>query len=73
MLHKIPKHFTNKTTPMTAEVAGKAITLVREVGLNQQQAAALLGINQGRISEVLNGKRYAGVSPYPSDQLSFSF
>jgi len=73
MKHDIPKHFTKKTTPMTAEVAGKAITLVKEVGLNQQQAAALLGINQGRVSEVLNGKRFIGAAPYPSDQLSFSF
>ncbi len=71
MLHKIPKHFTKKTTPMTAEVAGKAITLVKEGGLNQQQAAALLGINQGRVSEVLNGKRFYGASPFPSDQMSF--
>lgn len=68
----IPKHFKT-ATPMTAGVAAKILTLVREFKLNQHQAAAVLGINQGRVSEVLSGKVYNGVSPFPRDQLSFDF
>lgn len=55
---------------MTAELASKAITLVKVIGLKQHQAAAILGLNQGRISEVITGKRYPSVKPCPPDQLS---
>lgn len=61
------------TPPMSAELASQAITLVKHYGLKQHQAAAVLGVNQGRISEVLTGKRYMGVKPCPPDQLSFEF
>lgn len=61
------------TPPMTAELASKAITLVKVMGLKQHQAAAVLGLNQGRISEVINGKRYAGAKACPPDQLSLDF
>ncbi len=59
------------TPPMTAELASKAITLVKVMGLKQHQAAAILGLNQGRISEVITGKRYQGAKACPPDQLSF--
>jgi hypothetical protein len=63
-----------KPTPsMTAELASKAITLVNTFGLKQHQAAAILGLNQGRISEVLTGKRFPHAVPYPPDQLRFDF
>lgn len=58
------------TPPMTIELAAKALTLVNEFKLKQHQAAALLGVNQGRISEVINGHRYPGAKPCPPDQLS---
>jgi len=58
------------TPPMTAELASKAITLVTVLGLKQHQAAAILGLNQGRISEVLTGKRYPNAKPCPPNQLS---
>lgn len=32
-------------------------------GFMQHDVAARFGINQGRVSEVINGKRYAEVSP----------
>jgi len=63
---KLPKD----TPPMTAELASKAKTLIR-LGLKQHQAAAVLGVNQGRISEVMTGKRFVGVTPCSTDQLSF--
>jgi predicted XRE-type DNA-binding protein len=37
--------------------------LVSERGLYQHQAAALVGINQGRVSEVMRGYRYPNVQP----------
>ena len=61
-----------KDTPsMTAELASKILTLVNECKLKQHQAAALLGLNQGRVSEVINGKTFQGTRPFPRDQLSF--
>lgn len=56
------------TPPMTAELAAQAKYLVQEEGLMQHQAAAILGVNQGRISEVMTGKRWPDVPP--SDQFS---
>ena len=58
---------------MTAELASKAITLVTVFGLKQHQAAAILGLNQGRISEVMTGKRYTSAKPCPPDQLYLDF
>lgn len=58
------------TPPMSAELASMALALVR-LGFKQHQAAAALGVNQGRISEVVTGKRFVGVTPCSTDQLSF--
>jgi plasmid maintenance system antidote protein VapI len=63
---KLPKD----TPPMSAELASVALTLIR-LGFKQHQAAAMLGVNQGRISEVVTGKRFVGVAPLPPDQLFF--
>jgi predicted XRE-type DNA-binding protein len=49
--------------PLTAELAAKIKRLAREEDLYQHQIAALLEINQGRVSEVLSGKRFAWVQP----------
>lgn len=57
-----------KTPRMTAALAARAKYLVQQEGLLQHQAAAILGVNQGRISEVMTGKRWPGIPP--SDQLS---
>jgi len=62
--------FPKDTPTMTAELASKAKTLI-QLGLKQHQAAAVLGVNQGRISEVMTGKRFIGVTPCSTDQLSF--
>ena len=58
---------------MTPEIAA-AIRGMRERGLFTHQIAAELGINQGRVSEVLTGKRFKGDPPAnDNDQLSLSF
>jgi predicted XRE-type DNA-binding protein len=56
---------------VTAEMAAKIKYLVGVLGLFQHQVAALLEINQGRVSEVMNGKRHPRVRAY--DQLSLDF
>lgn len=37
--------------------------LVQEQKLYQHQVAALVGVNQGRISEIVNGYKFANVPP----------
>lgn len=44
--------------PLTKELASKIKTLVFVRGVAQQIAAAKLGVNQGRVSEVVNGLKF---------------
>lgn len=53
---------------ISPEIAATIKYLNKDVGLYQHQIAAVIGINQGRVSEVLNGKRHPNVPP--SDQLN---
>ena len=46
---------------LTAELAAEIKRLAATGELMQHQIAALLGINQGRVSEVLSGKRFSQV------------
>jgi len=57
--------------PVTAEVAARIKQLRRSMGLYQHQIAALLEINQGRVSEVLTGKRWPEVPPADQPYLPF--
>lgn len=60
-----------KNSPhVTAELAALIKFLVLRIGLYQHQVAALLEINQGRVSEVMTGKHHPSVDP---DQGSFEF
>lgn len=60
-----------KASPsVTPEMAALIKFLVKRIGLYQHQVAAILKINQGRVSEVITGKRHPNVEP---DQGSFSF
>ena len=52
-----------KRIKLTAEIASKIKKLARDTSLYQHEIAALLRINQGRVSEVLSGKRFAEVLP----------
>lgn len=55
-----------KRTPspsITPEMAAHIKFLVKERKLYQHQVAALVGVNQGRISEIVNGHKFANVSP----------
>jgi len=49
--------------PVSLEMAAHIRFLIQERGLYQHQAAALCGINQGRVSEVMRGYRHPGVPP----------
>ena len=53
-----------KASPaVTAEMAAQIHFLKAKKKLYNHQIAALFGINQGRVSEVLTGKRHPGVRP----------
>ena len=56
--------------PVTAAMAAHIRHLVHKQGLYQHQAAALLGVNPGRVNEVIKGHRFPGG---PSTQGSFPF
>jgi hypothetical protein len=53
--------------PMTAELASKAKTMVIRLGLAQHVAAAKLGVNPGRISEVIRGQKFKDAPYAPLD------
>jgi len=49
--------------PLNAVLAALIKKLGQDPKLAQHQIAAQLGINQGRVSEVLTGKKFAEVKP----------
>ncbi|WP_411891020.1 hypothetical protein [Yoonia sp. SDW83-1] len=54
----------NRSPKLTRELAGRIKWLWLNTPLNQAQISAVLGaINQGRVSEVVNGQRFADVAP----------
>jgi predicted XRE-type DNA-binding protein len=53
-----------KSPPLSSELAAEIKFLWENTDMNQAQIAARLGgINQGRISEVVNGRRFPEVPP----------
>jgi predicted XRE-type DNA-binding protein len=48
---------------MNPAIAAQIKKLAQTKTLYQHEIAAMLGINQGRVSEVLTGKRYSNVPP----------
>ena len=53
-----------RSPKLTSETAGKIKWLWENTRMNQAQISASLGaINQGRVSEVVTGARYAEVPP----------
>jgi predicted XRE-type DNA-binding protein len=51
------------STRMTPSLAAEIKRLAAPGVLMQHQIAAILGLNQGRVSEVLSGKRFPDVQP----------
>ncbi len=55
-----------KSSPsVTADMAAHIKYLKQTLGLYNHQIAAIFGINQGRVSEIMTGKRYPGIEPKP--------
>jgi len=55
------------STPMSQSIADEIRRLKREEGLYNHEIAARLSLNQGRVSEVLTGKRFPEVKPAQRD------
>jgi len=56
-------------SPMTEELASKIKTLVILKGMAQQTVAAKLGVNQGRVSEVVNGQKFPDAPFWPINDI----
>jgi predicted XRE-type DNA-binding protein len=54
-----------RSPTLTAELAALIKRLALDGSLMQHEIAARLNINQGRVSEVLTGKRFGNVTPAP--------
>jgi hypothetical protein len=57
---------------VTPRMASEILALVQN-GMHQHDVAARFGINQGRVSEIVNGKRFVSVEPMASKQFNFKF
>lgn len=59
----------NGSPPVTPEMAAHIKYLMAEFPIAQHYAAALCGVNQGRVSEIMKGKKHLGVraakGPFP--------
>ena len=55
----------NKRNNLTPEIAAKIKKLAASTDLYQHEIAALVKLNQGRVSEVLPGKRFREIPPAP--------
>ncbi|MEM7460186.1 MAG: hypothetical protein AAF331_12025 [Pseudomonadota bacterium] len=51
---------------MTPEIAARIKRLWRDTEMPQHEIAAAVGVNQGRVNEVVNGKRFLDVLPESS-------
>ncbi|MCC3256354.1 MULTISPECIES: hypothetical protein [Xanthomonas] len=51
------------SSPLTEKLAAEIKRLARDTDLAQHEIAAQLHLNQGRISEVLTGKKFSEVHP----------
>lgn len=56
---------TRRSPPVTPDMAAKIKHLVLSRGFMQHDVAARFGINQGRVSEIVNGKSHKGIPPDP--------
>ena len=55
--------------PLTEEIASKIKTLVILKGMAQQTVAAMFNINQGRVSEVVNGHKFPDAPFWPINDI----
>lgn len=51
------------SSPLTAKIAAEIKRLARDTDLAQHEIAARLQLNQGRVSEVLTGKKFPEIRP----------
>ena len=59
----------NGTPPLTEKMAAAIKWLLNKSDMAQHDIAALFHINQGRVSEVNTGKRFANIPPVDPSEL----
>ncbi len=65
-----PRHKPKRRSPpVTEEMAAAMRTMVLHLDMVQHDVAAHFRVNQGRVSEVISGKRHPTVPPAPVDSL----
>lgn len=62
--------FPRKKSPHLTQQMADEIRRLRRVGMMQHDIAAHIGVNQGRVSEVLTGKRFPPHTPDLFDHAS---
>lgn len=55
----------SRSSRVTRQIAGWVKWLYANTHLNQAQIAAKFDLNQGRVSEIINGLRFPEVPPEP--------
>lgn len=66
----VPFQKRRRSPRVTEEMAAKIKTMVLVMKMLQHDAAAHFGINQGRVSEIVNGDRFRDVPPAPLDSIA---
>lgn len=64
----LPYPRKRKSPLVTAPMAAKIKAMIK-LGMMQHDIAAHFKINQGRVSEVANGKRFPNVAPVPVNKI----
>ena len=62
----------NKSARVSAQIAAWIKWLYANTQLNQAQIAALFNLNQGRVSEIINGARFPNIAPQPYNEGDFA-
>ena len=60
----------SNTPRVTAAMAAEMKTMVAMLGMKQHDVAAYFGVNQARVSEVVNGHKFGDIPPADESSLS---
>jgi len=67
---KTRRRAKRQSPSVTPEMAGQIKAMIINLGMMQHDVAARFGINQGRVSEIMNNHAFAEVPPAPLTDFS---